>query len=91
MGDEREAVEFISELLNKYDENTSLEYKVYHLVCKQNVNGTRIRNAMIIREYDRLKPQYRHVTTLFGDLAYNYCISTKTIENVIYNRKINEI
>lgn len=91
MGDEREAIEFIGNLLEQFDKNSSLEYKVYHLVCKQNMNGMRIRNAMIISEFDRLKPQYHTITTLYSDLADKYATSSYTIKNIILNRSVNEI
>lgn len=91
MGSRDEAIKFISELLEQYDANSSLENKIYHLVVTKDLNKTRLRNAMIISEFDRLKLTCDNLTSLYFDLADKYCCSYSTVEKVIQKREINGI
>ena len=91
MGDREEAIKYISDLLSQYESNTSFEEKFYHLVVKENLDKTRLRNAMIISEFDRLKIVSDNLTSLYYDLAEKYCCSYHTIVKVIQNRHINGI
>ncbi len=64
---------------------------IYHLVEKRIIDRIRVRNAMIIKDFDILnKLNSQPIMNIYDDLAYKYDLSVDSIRLIIQNRKINE-
>ena len=87
-----EAVKFISNYLEGFDANASIADVVYELIVVKGIDKTRLRNILVIRDYDNMwKLQNTTVTSIHDQLAADYNCSQDNIRYIIRNRKFNEL
>jgi hypothetical protein len=88
---EENGIKLIKELLSQFDENSTVSEKIYHLV-KSGLNETRLRNALIIRDYDNMmKSGNILVWQAHCDIASEYNLSIESIKYIIRKRAFNEL
>ena len=73
------------EIKSKYSEEAGIKNVVYHLVEKGIVEPKRLRNYMLIADFDRrLVHNKGNRTHTFMDLSYKYDISESQAQNIVY-------
>tara|TARA_R110002110_G_scaffold400053_1_gene616200 strand:+ start:409 stop:768 length:360 start_codon:yes stop_codon:yes gene_type:complete len=73
------------EVQTRFGENASTKDVVYHLTEKGLCEPTRIRNYLIIYDFDiLLKVNKGHITHTFMDLAIKYGMSDRQIQSIVY-------
>tara|TARA_R110000765_G_scaffold151098_1_gene253753 strand:+ start:518 stop:877 length:360 start_codon:yes stop_codon:yes gene_type:complete len=73
------------EVQTRFGENASTKDVVYHLTEKGLCEPTRIRNYLIIYDFDiLLKVNRGHITHTFMDLAIKYEMSERQIQSIVY-------
>ena len=83
--DKEDTIEF---LVDKLDSTYPIAEALYTLVVDKNVNPTRLRNAMIIKDFDLMTDP---IMDRYSLLAEKYSSSWMTVRTVIKERKFNEI
>lgn len=81
-----EFVEIIwSEVQTRFGEFATPKDVIYHLVERGIAEPTRLRNYLIIKEFDKLLIQNNgHVTHTFMDLSIKYELSDRQVQGVVY-------
>ena len=88
---EQKTIRFLEDYLKDYEQMNFAE-AVYTLIVKKNVDKTRLRNAMIIHDFDTIiKERNVNFTTLYEELADSYSVSYDSIRVIIKHRKLNQI
>ena len=73
------------EVQTRFGENATTKDIVYHLTEKGLCEPTRIRNYLIIYDFDiLLKVNKGHITHTFMDLAIKYGMSDRQIQSIVY-------
>ena len=74
-----------SEVQTRFGEHATPKDVVYHLAEKGLCEPTRIRNYLIILDFDNiLKENKGHVTHTFMDLSIKYDLSDRQIQGIVY-------
>lgn len=79
---------YLKELLNSVNGKTE-EERLLKLL-NGGLNYTRLRNAIIIAEFDK-RSDDTPVMRLYNDLANEYYVSNDTIRTIIRHRELNEV
>lgn len=91
MGKE-EAIKLLSQYVEHFDATASVEEVLYSLIVEKKIDKTRLRNALVIRDYDLLrKANNCTITSIYDQLAADYNCSQPNIKYIITKRKYNEI
>lgn len=82
-------IELLKEIMDKQKGTTDLE-KIFHGVKTGAITWTRLRNASIIREFDR------HSMCMSKMRAYqatgdSHCVTDELVRKVVANRELNKI
>ena len=82
----KEFIEIVwSEVQTRFGEYATTKDVVYHLAERGLCEPTRIRNYLIIYDFDRiLKDNKGHVTHTFMDLSIKYELSDRQIQGIVY-------
>lgn len=88
MGSKEETVKFLSE---QTDITAPFAEVVYDLVVNKDVDRLRIRNAMLISEYDTLVGNGAMCYQAHRTVASKYNVSVASVKYILQNRKYNEI
>tara|TARA_R100000655_G_scaffold24_2_gene146 strand:+ start:15602 stop:15994 length:393 start_codon:yes stop_codon:yes gene_type:complete len=73
------------ELTTRFGEDATPKDVIYHLVEKGLCEPTRVRNYLIIYDFDKiLKENKGHVTHTFMDLSIKYELSDRQIQGIVY-------
>lgn len=82
----KEFIEIVwSEVQTRFGEHATTKDVVYHLAERGLCEPTRIRNYLIIYDFDRiLKDNKGHVTHTFMDLSIKYELSDRQIQGIVY-------
>lgn len=74
-----------NEIQTRFGEYATPKDIVYHLIEKGVIEPTRLRNYLIIKEFDRILVQNEgHVTHTFMDLSIIYELSDRQVQGVVY-------
>ena len=74
-----------NEVQTRFGEFATPKDVVYHLVEKGLCEPTRVRNYLIIYDFDKiLKENKGHVTHTFMDLSIKYELSDRQIQGIVY-------
>ena len=74
-----------NELTQRFGEDATPKDVVYHLVEKGLCEPTRVRNYLIIYDFDKILKQNKgHVTHTFMDLSIKYELSDRQIQGIVY-------
>ena len=74
-----------NEVQTRFGEHATPKDVVYHLVEKGLCEPTRIRNYLIILDFDTiLRENEGHVTHTFMDLSIKYDLSDRQIQGIVY-------
>jgi hypothetical protein len=85
------------DIKTKFSDDAGIKNVVYHLVEIGLVEPKRLRNYMIISDFQKmLKDNKGHSTHTFMDLSIKYDVSDRTCQNVVYkeskkNKRKNNI
>ena len=85
------------DIKTKFSDDAGIKNVVYHLVEIGLVEPKRLRNYMIISDFQKmLKDNRGHITHTFMDLSIKYDVSDRTCQNVVYkeskkNKRKNNI
>lgn len=82
----KEFIEIVwSEVQTRFGDYATTKDVVYHLAERGLCEPTRIRNYLIIYDFDRiLKDNKGHVTHTFMDLSIKYELSDRQIQGIVY-------
>ena len=81
---------FLIDYANTFPSGTTPQDVIKQLVGKRVIDKLRVRNAMIIREFDqRLKRNDSSITDIYHDLEYKYNIGYDMVRKIIAARDIN--
>lgn len=87
--EKKEVITFLSEKFKDY--STDQHYAIFDLLCQKNIDCLKLRNAMIINEYDLSLKRQISINQLYCELANKYNVSSDSIKKIIQNRKFYEI
>lgn len=87
---EERGIKLIREILG--DSTADFAEKLYFLIKDKNLDKTRLRNTLIIRDHDTLYATQKYtLTEIYQKLANNYDISTYNVRLILNNRSFNEL
>ena len=73
------------EIQTRFGEHATSKDVVFHLVEKGLCEPTRVRNYMIIKDFDRLLVENKgHCTHTFMDLSIKYELSDRQVQGIVY-------
>jgi hypothetical protein len=74
-----------NEIQTRFGEYATPKDIVYHLIERGIAEPTRVRNYLIIKEFDRLLVENEgHVTHTFMDLSIIYDLSDRQVQGIVY-------
>ena len=85
---ELKVLAYLKTLINSVNGKTE-EERLLKLL-DEGLNYTRLRNAIIISEFDKRKKSMP-IMRLYNDLGNEYCMSSGTIKNIINAREFNQV
>jgi len=88
MGKNELVLSYLKALINQVNGKTE-EERLLRLLNK-GLNYTRLRNAIIINDFDKRKGN-KPIMKIYNDLANQYCISNNTVREIIKLRHFNEV
>jgi len=74
-----------TEVQTRFGEFATTKDVVYHLVEKGIAEPTRVRNYLILYDFDKILKQNKgHVTHTFMDLSIKYELSDRQVQGIVY-------